>query len=155
MTLEFVVNHPDAVWLFDVDGTLIGSIRGDQLRPRALELLQLLEASDATLVSWSAGGADYARRMLARLRIDSYFSAFYSKELRDSTGRYRLDHLAPEHLPGTMVDDYPQEVPDLGRVIGVPQFLGGNANDRGLDKAVHIARSLACGQPPIFENGAN
>ena len=150
------MNHPDAVWVFDVDGTLIGSVRSDTLRPGAMELLGLLRASGATLVLWSAGGARYAKNMLAQFRIDHYFAAFYSKDRRGSDGRYVVDHLRPEHRPGTLVDDYPGDVPDRPRVLGVSQFLGGNPHDRGLDGALQIARGLeplpaagdACGLRP-------
>ena len=127
--------------LFDVDGTLIGSIRSDRLRPGARELLETLRVRETTLVLWSAGGADYAERMLARFDIDHFFSGFYAKDSRCAEGRYRIDHLAPEHRPGTLVDDYPDEVPYTGRVIGVPQVLGSNATDSGLA----LARKIAAG----------
>lgn len=134
------MNHPDKVWLFDIDGTLIGSIRSDQLRPGAVELLRILQSSSTTIVAWSAGGADYAKRMLAQCEIDHFFSAFYAKEERDEQGRYLVGHLAPQHQPGTLVDDYPKDVPTGGRVIGVRQFLGGNPVDSGLTSAIDIAK---------------
>ena len=136
------VNDPDAVWVFDVDGTLIGSIRSDRLRPGAAELLETLSQNGTTVVVWSAGGADYARRMLAQFDLERHFCAYYDKNLRGSDGRYLIDHLAPEHRPGTLVDDYPHEVPEVGRVIGVRQFLGGNPADTGLAQALEIARNL-------------
>ncbi len=150
------MNHPDAVWVFDVDGTLIGSVRSDILRPGAMELLDRLRDAGATLVLWSAGGADYAKNMLAQFHIDHYFAAFYSKDRRGADGRYVVDHLSPEHRPGTLVDDYPGDVPDGPRVIAVSQFLGGNPHDRGLERALEIARCLqplpmagdACGVCP-------
>lgn len=136
------MNHPDDVWVFDVDGTLIGSIRSDRLRPGVEELLSLLEASGTTLVVWSAGGAEYAERMLEQFGLARRFSAFYHKETRDSGGRYLVDHMRPEHRPGTLVDDYPHEVTERGRIIGVRQFLGGNPNDAGLHEAIEIARGM-------------
>ena len=81
-----MANHPDDVWLFDVDGTLIGSIRSDWLRPGALELIELLKTSDTTLVAWSAGGAEYARRMLAQFDMARVFIAFYHKDQRGADG---------------------------------------------------------------------
>ncbi len=134
------MNHPDAVWVCDVDGTLIGSVRSDILRPGAIELLDRLRDAGTTLVLWSAGGAEYAKNMLAQFRIDHYFAAFYSKERRGPDDRYLVDHLCPKHRPGTLVDDYPGDVPEQPRVIGVPQFLGGNPHDRGLERALRIAR---------------
>lgn len=145
------MNHPDAVWLFDVDGTLIGSVRSDTLRPGAMELLDRLRDAGATLVLWSAGGADYARNMLAQFHLDHYFAAFYSKDRRGPDGRYMVDHLRPEHRPGTLVDDYAGDVPTAPRVIGVSQFLGGNPHDQGLNGALEIARCL---QPPAAAGNA-
>ena len=136
------MNHPDAVWVFDVDGTLIGSVRSDILRPGAAELLDRLRDAGVTLVLWSAGGAGYAKNMLAQFHIDHYFAAFYDKDRRGPDGRYVVDNLRPEHRPGTLVDDYPGDVPDRPRVIGVSQFLGGNPHDTGLEGALQIARCL-------------
>ena len=136
------MNHPDAVWVFDVDGTLIGSVRSKTLRPGAMELLDTLREANTTLVLWSAGGAEYAERMLAQFQADHYFAAFYAKEHRGPDGRYLIDHLRPEHRPGTLVDDYPDDVPVTCRVMGVPQFLGGNPSDAGLRPAIEIARSM-------------
>lgn len=135
------LNHPDAVWVFDVDGTLIGSILSDRLRPGAVELLDTLRSRGTTLVVWSAGGADYARRMLDQFALTDHFSACYAKDARGPDGRYTVDHMHPDHRPGTLVDDYPLEVEQAVRVIGVSQFLGGNSNDIGLREAISIAAS--------------
>ena len=145
------MNPPDCVWVFDVDGTLIGSVRSDVLRPGAMELLDRLRDAGATLVVWSAGGAGYAKNMLAQFRIDHYFAAFYGKDRRGPDGRYLVDHLRPEHRPGTLVDDYPGDVPDGPRVIRVSQFLGGNPHDTGLQGVLEIARCL---QPPAMAGNA-
>jgi hypothetical protein len=139
---ETAPNHPDDVWVFDVDGTLIGSIRSDKLRPGAEELLELLARRGTTVVVWSAGGAEYAERMLDQFGLTHQVSAFYHKETRGPDGRYLVDHLPPEHRPGTLVDDYPDDVPDNCRVIRVRQFLGGNTRDTGLNEALAIARSM-------------
>lgn len=148
------MNHPDAVWLFDVDGTLIGSVRSDVLRPGAIELLGRLRDAGVTPVLWSAGGAEYAKNMLAQFRIDHCFAAFYSKDRRGPDGRYLVDHLLPEHRPGTLVDDYPGDVPNQPRAIGVPQFLGGNPHDTGLGRALEIARGLKPPQVAVGAGGA-
>ncbi len=147
------MNHPDAVWVFDVDGTLIGSVRSDILRPGAMDLLDRLRDVGVTLVLWSAGGAGYAKNMLAQFRIDHYFAAFYGKDRRGPDGRYVVDHLRPEHRPGTLVDDYPGDVPEQSRVIGVSQFLGGNPHDRGLDRALQIARCLKSRPAAVTASG--
>lgn len=138
-------NDPDDVWVFDVDGTLIGSIRSDRLRPGAQELLETLTACGRTVVVWSAGGAEYAERMLEQFGLEHHVSAFYHKDTRGPDGRYLVDHMRPEHRPGTLVDDYPHEVSDRCRVIGVRQFLGGNLSDRGLEPALAMARALRDG----------
>ena len=53
-----------AVWIFDVDGTLIGSIRSEITRPGALELLTALRDRSDICLCWSAGGDTYAREMM-------------------------------------------------------------------------------------------
>lgn len=145
------MNPPDSVWIFDVDGTLIGSVRSDILRPGAMELLERLRDAGVTLVLWSAGGADYARSMLAQFHLEHFFAACYSKDRRGPDGRYLVDHLRPEHRPGTLVDDYPGDLPDGPRVIGVSQFLGGNPHDVGLNDALEIVRRL---KPPVTAGNA-
>ncbi|MDO8390380.1 MAG: HAD family hydrolase [Actinomycetota bacterium] len=129
----------DAVWAFDVDGTLIGSIRSDVLRPGACELLATLVRSGASCVLWSAGGADYARRMAARHGIEHHFVAFYEKDRRDADGKYRVDHFAAHHQPHVFVDDSPIDLRDDVHTIAVPQFIGGNLADAGLSS---LLRSL-------------
>jgi phosphoglycolate phosphatase-like HAD superfamily hydrolase len=127
-------------WTFDVDGTLIGSVRSDRLRPGAVELLEGLTRRGAVIVLWSAGGDDYARRKACEHGIDRFFDAFYAKANRDARGRYTVDHFAPEHRPNVFVDDSPIDLPvdslvDLpvgARVVAVAQFIGGNAADREL-----------------------
>ncbi len=127
------------VWLFDVDGTLIGSIRSDVLRPRVVELFDVLRGDGRTIVAWSAGGADYARRKLGAFDLAGYVSGFYDKDRRDRDGRYRVSHLPPHHRPGTCVDDFPHEVPLACRIVAVPQFFGGNPADNGLEAAISVA----------------
>lgn len=122
----------DQVWAFDVDGTLIGSIRSDVLRPGAVELLRELAARGATTVIWSAGGAEYARRMAGRHGLDGHAAAFYGKERRGADGTFLIDHFEPEHRPTTFVDDQEADPPTAVEVLAVPQFFGGNAADRAL-----------------------
>ena len=120
------------VWAFDLDGTLIGSIRNDRLRPGARELLAALRERDVTCVLWSAGGAAYAERKAREHGIADAFAAFYDKAERDLDQRYLVDHFAPGHIPDVFVDDSPRDVRAGARVIPVPQFMGGNDADRSL-----------------------
>jgi cation transport ATPase len=120
------------IWAFDVDGTLIGSIRSDRLRPGTTELLQALADRGISCVLWSAGGHDYAERKANEHHIAHLFTAFYSKDRRDELARYLVDHFAAAHEPTTFVDDAPGDLPVGARVIGVSQFMGGNDADQGL-----------------------
>ncbi len=119
-------------WAFDVDGTLIGSIRSDRLRPGAAELLAALVARGHTLVLWSAGEAAYAERMARAHAIAEYFTAYYAKADRGVDARYRVDHFHPSHRPAIFVDDSPIDLPLDATVAAVPQFLGGNPADQAL-----------------------
>lgn len=119
-------------WAFDVDGTLIGSIRSDRLRPGAVELLAALSDRGLTLVLWSAGGAAYAERMAHAHGIAHYFTAFYAKAERGPDARYLVDHLSEGHRPQVFVDDSPIDLPSGAAIVEVPQFLGGNPADQAL-----------------------
>lgn len=127
------------LWVFDLDGTLIGSIRSDVLRPGTVELLEALESAGCVSALWSAGGEEYARRAAERHGIAMWFADFAGKSGRDTTGRYhsptfevaRVEELcvSPERI---YVDDMPLEVPIDGVAVGVRQFMGGNAFDNEL-----------------------
>lgn len=120
------------VWAFDVDGTLIGSVRSDRLRPGAPELLETLVARGVRPLLWSAGGASYARQAAESHGIAHYFVAFYAKQRRDALGRYTTDHFEAHHAPDVFVDDVPLDMPHGATVVGVAQFLGGNDADGAL-----------------------
>jgi phosphoglycolate phosphatase-like HAD superfamily hydrolase len=119
-------------WAFDVDGTLVGSIRSNALRPGAVDLLMALAGRGVDCVLWSAGGAEYAHLMAVRHRIDVHFVACYAKAGRDADGRYLTDHFADADQPTVFVDDSPADLPINAQIIPVPQFLGNNPHDRGL-----------------------
>jgi phosphoglycolate phosphatase-like HAD superfamily hydrolase len=121
-----------AVWVFDVDGTLIGSVRSDMLRPGAAALLDELAARGATCVLWSAGGADYARRVAVTHGLADRVDGYYAKPDRRGDTRYGVDHFASHHRPAVFVDDSPGDLPDGATVVAVPQFIGGNPADRAL-----------------------
>jgi phosphoglycolate phosphatase-like HAD superfamily hydrolase len=133
--------RPGAVWAFDVDGTLIGSIRSDVLRPGAADLLHTLGAHGVACVLWSAGGAEYAARTARRHGLDRAVVSCYGKDSRDGMARYRTDHLAPEHVPDVFVDDVPGDLPAGAMVLGVPQFLGGNSADTALVELLGAVRA--------------
>lgn len=143
--------HQGAVWAFDVDGTLIGSIRSDVLRPGASDLLQALGSAGQRCVLWSAGGADYAQRMAARHGIENQFVAFYAKDVRDADGKYVTDHFEIEHRPDVFVDDSTIDLRDDHHTIAVPQFIGGNRSDAGL---IDLLRSLDDIMVTIHTTGA-
>lgn len=126
------LGQPGEVWAFDVDGTLIGSIRSNVLRPGAPELLAHLRAGGVTCVLWSAGGDDYARRMAVAHRIDEWFAAFHAKRERSHDARYTVGHFGRQHRPDVFVDDAPNDLPASSTVMEVPQFMGGNPADRAL-----------------------
>lgn len=120
------------VWAFDVDGCLVDSITGTSLRPLARPVLEQLRAQGSTVVLWSAGGGDYARRRAEAHGIDDLVHAFYDKDGRGADGRYLIDHLADEHRPGVCVDDHPEEMPADVDIVGVAPYLAHNPHDLGL-----------------------
>ncbi len=127
------------IWAFDVDGTLIGSIRSDRLRPGAGALLGGLASRGITLVLWSAGGADYAREMADYHGIGRHFAGFYAKQDRDEHKRYRVDHFAAHHQPTVFVDDSVIDLPLGSSVVELSQFLGSNDADQAL---IRLAANL-------------
>lgn len=139
------------VWAFDVDGTLVGSIRSDRLRPGAAELLAALRDRDVRCVLWSAGGHDYAVRKARQLGIDHLVVACYSKAGRDANGRYGVDHFDPVHRPDVFVDDVPGDLPLGAVIVAVAQFFGGNTADAEL---VRLLESLdeRLAPPPLAEH---
>ncbi|MEU7816581.1 HAD family hydrolase [Pseudonocardia sp. NPDC049154] len=128
-------------WLFDVDGTLIDGITGGSLRPGARPLLEALRARGVRVVLWSSGGADYAWRKARDNGFDDLVDETYSKVRADPDGLWDLPEefvLAP---PAVLVDDMSHEVPPVGEVVTVRQYLGPNPYDTGL--AALVERALA------------
>ncbi len=58
-----------AIWIFDVDATLLDAMSAASVRPGERELLTLLAEDGRRLLVWSAGGEDYARRRLSETGI--------------------------------------------------------------------------------------
>lgn len=139
--------HRAPVWAFDVDGTVIGSIRSDVLRPGVGDLLVELRARGVRCVLWSAGGDMYAHRMAEAHGIGHHFDAFYAKRERGPDGRFAVEHFSRVDRPTVFVDDVPDEVPAEGRVVAVPQFMGGNPADRALAGILRDIETLIAAQP--------
>jgi long-chain acyl-CoA synthetase len=119
------------VWAFDVDGTLVDSMSGRSLRPYALDVLRGLHGDGATLVLWSAGGAEHAHAMGLRHAFADLFSAVYDKHALVD-GRLPTAHLPAHHRPDVVVDDRPEEAPTGVRVVPVPVYFSPDPDDRGL-----------------------
>lgn len=121
-----------AVWIFDVDGTLIGSVRSEITRPGALELLKALKDRAETCLCWSAGGDTYAREMMQQHGLAEFFDGFYSKLNRNSQNHYSVDHIPDRHRPDIFVDDSPVDLLPDREIVSVSQFMGNNVADRSL-----------------------
>ena len=119
------------VWAFDVDGCLVDALTGTSLRPFARPVLEHLCADGVTVVVWSAGGGDYARRRAEAHGIDHLVHAYYDKDERDTEGRYVVTHFAAEHRPGVCVDDQPDELPSHVDPVAVAPYLAHDPHDRG------------------------
>jgi long-chain acyl-CoA synthetase len=126
-------------WAFDLDGCLVGTLAPDDLRPLARELLESVRSAGATLVVWSAGGAEYARRIAARTDIAHLVDGFYDKR-RGIDGKWTLEVFPRDLVPIVCVDDDPEGVPEGIRVLAVTPYLGRRPHDRGLETIVAIVR---------------
>jgi phosphoglycolate phosphatase-like HAD superfamily hydrolase len=61
----------------DVDLTLIDE--QGELLPGAIEALEKLRKAPCELTLWSAAGAEYAKAVAARLKVEKYFQGFGGK----------------------------------------------------------------------------
>jgi hypothetical protein len=123
-------------WVFDVDGTLVDSLTGTSLRPGALALLESVEVAGATVLLWSAGGADYARQRAVTAGIDHLVDGYHDKDGRDADGRYSTAHVCAAIDGVVFVDDRPDDMPLGAEVIAVSPYLAPTPHDRGLDPAL-------------------
>ncbi len=119
------------MWLFDLDGCLVDSFAATDVRPLAVEALSQARRSGATVVIWSAGGVDYARRVAERLGLAELVDGFYPKD-RGSAGRWVL-HEDFRGAAVTCVDDQPDGLPELVDAIAVFPYLGVDRHDRALE----------------------
>ncbi len=122
----------NVVWAFDVDGCLVDSVTGTSLRPLARPVLEQLHARGVTVVLWSAGGGEYARRHAERHGIADLVTACYDKDARDDAGRYVVTHLDIDHQPHVCVDDQPDELPLHVDRVAVSPYLAPDPHDQGL-----------------------
>jgi long-chain acyl-CoA synthetase len=135
------VRDPSAVerWVFDVDGCLVDSLTGTSLRPGARELLTHLNAGSASVVWWSAGGEDYARRRAEQFGLNHLVQAFRAKTGRDVDGKYTTCDVTEAGVAVIFVDDRPEDLPSGATVVPVSPYLIHNPHDRGLSDAARRA----------------
>jgi hypothetical protein len=126
-------------WIFDVDGCVIDSLTGTSLRPGARDLLLHLSAASATVVWWSAGGEDYARRRAKQLGVDHLVDEFGAKTNRGQDGRWDAAHVTAESDSAVFVDDRPEDLPVGAVVVSVRPYISHNPHDRGLSEAARYA----------------
>ena len=82
----------------DVDDTLIND--KDELFPGVREALENWKVRYTTVVCWSHSGAEHARRVCKKHKIDKYFTHFLDK-------------------PDIIVDDRPQSIVEFPAVLEV------------------------------------
>ena len=127
-------------WAFDLDGCLVDSLTATSLRPLAQEILERLSAAEHTVVLWSAGGDEHARRVAASHGVSDLVDAFYDKGGRDGWGRWLVEHLDAGHRPDVCVDDRPEETPSGVSVIGVSPYIAPDGHDTGLRPVLEAVR---------------
>jgi long-chain acyl-CoA synthetase len=119
-------------WVFDVDGCLVDSTTGTSLRPLTAELLVAVRERGISVVLWSAGGDEYARRRATQFGLEDQVAGCYGKDQRGRDGRWLVDHIRADHQPVLFVDDRPEELPVGVEAVGVRPYLGASPHDRGL-----------------------
>ena len=124
-------------WLFDVDGCLVDSYDGSLLRPFAAELLVAVRSAGYAVRIWSAGGGDYARRILDRHGISGLVDGFSDKE-RGADGHWILPDDLLHSTDVTCVDDQPDGIPMMATKVGVFPYLGSNPHDRALCQIIDL-----------------
>jgi long-chain acyl-CoA synthetase len=117
------------VWALDVDGCIVDLLGGTSLRPHARDLLVTLRSTGATVVLWSAGGADHARSRAEVTGITDLIDGFYGKPDRGLDGRWTVDHMPLSHRPTVCVDDSPGDLPTHVRVVAVRPYIAPTSHD--------------------------
>jgi hypothetical protein len=127
-----VIDEVHDTWLFDVDGCIIDSMSGRWLRPFAREALEAVKLSGYRVVLWSAGGADHAIEVAARLNLHDVIDDCFDKAIRGPDRRWLVDHLHSFYRPTVCVDDRPEEVPAHLEVISVFPYITHEPRDKAL-----------------------
>lgn len=124
-------------WVFDVDATLFDGLAATTLRPGARALLAHLSSLGKTVILWSSGGADYARRRALDTGVAHHVDRFAGKgPLHD--GRHRTPAWIADTDRAVFVDDRPHELPAGVRTIEVRPYLAPNPHDRELDAIIEL-----------------
>jgi beta-phosphoglucomutase-like phosphatase (HAD superfamily) len=119
--------HRADLWLFDLDGCLVDSMAATALRPHARKLLEALRSRGTPAHIWSAGGADYAARVAARVGISDVIDGYHDK-VRQPDERWALPPIA-DGAAVVCVDDQPEGVPDGTHVVAVFPYIGHRPHD--------------------------
>lgn len=133
-----------SVWLFDVDGCLVDAMSGTSLRPGSRPLLEHLRDDGIAIHVWSAGGAEYAERVLGRVGIADLAIGYHDK-VRADGGRWLLPGgFDPRTL--VCVDDQPDGVPDGPTVVPVFPYIGSRPHDPAFGR---LLASVIAGDPLV------
>jgi hypothetical protein len=81
---------------------------------------------------WSAGGAEYAWRRAEDTGIGDLVDAAFDKVRDGPSQPWDLPAELVDAPPAVLVDDMPEDVPQVGEVVSVRRYLGPNPHDTGL-----------------------
>ncbi len=106
--------------VFDMDCTLTDGW-GTVVRPGMVELLQRLKTEGHDLVVWTSSPRDRARRVLADLKLETFFGGFTFREDYDPDNEGKPKDI--RKVGGDfLVDDDPKQI-DFVKSIGKRGFL--------------------------------
>ena len=134
--MERRTNERRALWLFDIDGTLVDSFDAQHLRPLVLELFATIQSSGAAIGVWSAGGIAHAEHVAQRHGLTPAITHFFEKSIHaDGYWAVHPDALR-DYSPIVCVDDQPSRLPSTVEAIRVFPYLRPNPHDRALAPAL-------------------
>jgi long-chain acyl-CoA synthetase len=125
-------------WVFDIDGSLVDSLTGTSLRPRARALLTHLVARGDRVLCWSAGGQGYAAQRTTQFGLESVVVGCFGKDRRDESGFYSTANLPLGVGPTVFVDDRPEDLSPALTVIALQPYLAEDPHDRGLEEIARL-----------------